>query len=135
MKTKNIEQKILINATPREVYDALMNQKKHSRFTGEVAKVRAKTGTAFTCYGGYINGFMLELEPNKRIIQAWRSRGWPKGHYSVVTFALSARAGGKTELRFTQIGVPVEDYGSKTKGWRTHYWEPLKKFLEKTGVH
>lgn len=131
MKTKNIEQKALFNARPKAVYDALMNQKKHSQFTGEPANIRAKTGTAFTCYGGYINGFMLELKPGKRIVQAWRSRNWPAGHYSAVTFALSAKAGGKTELRFTQIGVPAGDYADKTKGWRTHYWEPLKKFVEK----
>jgi activator of HSP90 ATPase len=135
MKTKNIDQKILIGAKPKEVYDALMNQKKHSRFTGEPAKIRARNGAAFTCYGGYINGFTLELKPNKRIVQAWRGQGWPDGHYSMVTFALSPKAGGKTELCFTQIGVPAGDYREKTKGWRTHYWEPLKKFLEKRGAH
>jgi activator of HSP90 ATPase len=131
MKTKNIEQKVLFKATPKEVYEALMNQKKHSQFTGEVASIRAKAGTAFTCYGDYIKGFILELEPDKRIIQAWRGQGWPAGHYSIVTFALSEKAGDKTELRFTQIGVPADDYSDKNRGCRTHYWEPLQRFLEK----
>jgi len=62
---------------------------------------------------------------------AWRSAGWPEGHFSIVTFALSLKAGGRTELRFTQIGVPAGDYAAKNKGWHTHYWEPLKKYLEK----
>ncbi len=131
MKTKNIEQKVLFNAPPKDVYDALLNGKKHSQFTGEPAKIRAKAGAPFTCYGDYIKGFTLELETNKRIIQAWRGKDWPDGHYSVVTFALSNKPGGKTELHFTQIGVPADDYAEKNKGWRTHYWEPLKKFLEK----
>lgn len=131
MKTKNIEQKVLIRATPKAIYAALMNPKQHSQFTGESARIRAQVGAAFTCYGDYISGFTLELAPAKRIVQAWRSRGWPDGHYSIVTFALAKKAGGKTELHFTQIGVPADDYADKHKGWQTHYWQPLKKFLEK----
>ena len=130
MKTKNIEHTVLINATPKEVYNALMNGKKHSQFTGEPAKIRAKTSAAFSCYGGYITGLTLELEPAKCIVQAWRSKGWPKGFYSIVTFALSKKSGGRTRLHFTQVGVPADDYADKNKGWWTHYWEPLKKFLE-----
>lgn len=130
MKTKTIEHKILIRATPRKVYDALINSKQHSKFTSAPAKIGSKAGSAFTCYGKYISGFTLELCPGKRIVQAWRSQGWPDGHYSIVTFAVSAKAGSATELHFTQIGVPADDYAEKNKGWRTHYWKPLKKFLE-----
>jgi activator of HSP90 ATPase len=131
MKTKNIVHKVLIRATPGEIYDALMDDKKHSQFTGEPAKIRAKTGGVFTCYDDYIHGINLELVPGKCVIQAWRSKNWPARHYSVVTFALSKKASRTTELHFTQIGVPATDYADKNKGWRTHYWEPLKKFLEK----
>jgi activator of HSP90 ATPase len=130
MKTKTIEHKVRIQARPKEVYDALMNSQKHSKFTGATAKIGAKPGTAFSCYNNYIKGITLALKPAKHIVQAWRSRDWPEGHFSIVTFALSPKAGG-TELHFTQIGVPAGDYAEKNKGWRTHYWEPLKKFLEK----
>ena len=47
----------------------------------------AFTGAAFSCYSGHITGITLELKPGKRIVQARRSRGWPEGHYSIVTFA------------------------------------------------
>jgi activator of HSP90 ATPase len=131
MKTKNIQHTVLIRATPKEIYDALMNAKKHAQFTGERASIRAKAGAAFTCYDGYITGLTLELKPGKRILQAWRSRDWPPGHYSIVTFQLAERPGGRTQLRFTQVGVPAGDYARKNQGWRTHYWQPLKRFLEK----
>jgi uncharacterized protein YndB with AHSA1/START domain len=130
MRTRNIQHTVLIRASPKAVYDALMNQKKHARFTGNPARIRAKTGTAFSCYGRYITGINLELKPAQRIIQAWRSQGWPDGHYSIVTFVLAEKSGG-TQLRFTQIGVPANDYAAKNKGWKTHYWQPLKKFLER----
>ncbi len=130
MKIKNIQHTVLIRAGPEAVYDALMNEKKHARFTGNPAKIRAKPGAAFSCYGRYITGITLELRPARRIVQAWRSQGWPDGHYSIVTFALAKKSGG-TQLRFTQIGVPAGDYAAKNQGWKTHYWQPLKKFLEK----
>ena len=130
MKARYIQHTVLIRATPKAVYDALMNEKKHSQFTGERARIRAKTGAPFSCYDGYITGITLELEPAKRIVQAWRSQNWPDGHYSIVTFALSKKAGG-TQLRFTQIGVPANDYARKNRGWQMHYWQPLKEFLEK----
>jgi activator of HSP90 ATPase len=130
MKTKNIEHTILFHATVKEVYDALMKGKNHSQFTGATAKIRAKAGAAFSCYGSYITGLTLELKPGKRIVQAWRSKDWPEGYYSTVTFALAEKSGGATQLHFTQIGVPADDYAEKNKGWRTHYWQPLKRFLE-----
>ena len=130
MKTRNIEQTVLINATPRQVYHALMNQKKHAQFTGERARIRAKVGAPFNCYDDYITGVTLDLKPAQRIVQAWRSQNWPQGHYSVVTFALFKKSGA-TQLRFTQIGVPASDYARKNNGWRMHYWHPLKAFLEK----
>jgi uncharacterized protein YndB with AHSA1/START domain len=130
MNTKAIQYTVLIRATPKAIYDALMNEKKHSQFTGERAKVRAKVGAPFSCYDGYITGITLELEPGKLIVQAWRSQNWPAGIWSIVTFRLARKSGG-TQLRFTQIGVPANDYARKNNGWRMHYWQPLKQFLEK----
>ncbi len=49
MKTKNIEQTVLIRATPDAIYAALMNGRKHSQFTGEPAKIRAKIGAVPRC--------------------------------------------------------------------------------------
>jgi uncharacterized protein YndB with AHSA1/START domain len=129
-KTRNIQQTVTFDAKPKRVFKALLNSAKHTAFTGEPARIDRKPGGAFACYGKYIQGITLELEPNKRIVQAWRSRNWPKGTYSIVTFTFSRRAGGKTELRFLQIGVPADDYAEKCKGWRTHYWEPLRRFLQ-----
>lgn len=128
--TKEIKHQVAIHASPARVFEALMNEKKHAAFTGEPARISRKAGSAFRCYGTYITGITLEVVPGKRIVQAWRSRDWPRGHYSIVTFALSKMAGGRTRLRFTQVGVPASDYARKNAGWRTHYWEPLKRYLE-----
>ncbi len=132
MNTKTIAQTVTLPARPAEVFSALMDQKKHAAFTGDVAQIEPREGGAFCCYGNYISGITVELVPDKLIVQAWRSRGWPQGFYSVVTFALSPGGRGKTRLRFTQFGVPERDFEAKSEGWRSHYWEPLKRYLAAT---
>jgi len=79
-KDQNIEQTVTFNAKPKKVFKTLLNSAKHSAFTGESARIERKPGGAFACYGEYITGITLELEPNKRIVQAWRSQIGPRGH-------------------------------------------------------
>jgi len=126
MKTKNILQKVILPGTPKQVYDSLMDSKKHAVFTGDKAKIGGKIGSSFKVYGDYITGFNLELRPGKLIVQAWRSKEWPDHHYSIVTYSLSHSGSDKTLLEFSQIGVPADDFKAKSQGWKEHYWEPLK---------
>ncbi len=44
MKTKSIKQKISFNASAHDVYETLMDSKKHAMFTGGVAKISRKVG-------------------------------------------------------------------------------------------
>jgi uncharacterized protein YndB with AHSA1/START domain len=129
MKTKTITQTVTFPARPAAVYAALVEEKQHAEFTGNPAQIDPRAGGAFTCYGGYIGGVTIDLVPAKLIVQAWRAKGWPKGFYSVVTFALTPSGRTKTRLKFTHLGVPAGDYNSKSNGWRTHYWEPLQQYL------
>jgi uncharacterized protein YndB with AHSA1/START domain len=129
MNTKTITQSVALPAKPAKVFAALMKEKKHAGFTGAAAKIDPRVGGKFTCYNRYIEGVTVQLVPNKLIVQAWRSQGWPKGHHSLVTFALTPARGGKTKLRFTHLGVPAGDFRAKSEGWRTHYWKPLTSYL------
>lgn len=130
MNTKTIKQSVKIKAPPKQVYEALMSSRRHTQFTGEKAKINRRVGGNFSCYDGYIEGINLRLEPGKSIIQVWRSQNWAKDAYSIVTFRLKKAGPGSTQLEFTQVGVPSEDYKAKVSGWRHHYWAPLKAALE-----
>jgi len=129
--TKNIRHHVTFNAPPKKVYAALIEEKRHAAFTGAPAAISRKVGGAFTCYGGYITGFNLELIPGRRIVQAWRGKDMTEGLFSIVTFALAGSSGGKTRLTFTHSGLPASYFKGKNEGWRTHYWKPLKAYLEK----
>jgi activator of HSP90 ATPase len=129
MKTKTIRQTVTFKASPHEVYEALMDSKKHARFTGAAASISREVGGKFTAYDGSLQGENLELVPDAKIVQTWRSDDWPEGHYSRATFSLAKVEGG-TRLTFTQTGVPEEFYEDVKQGWIDYYWEPMKRLLE-----
>jgi len=130
MKTRDIKQTVRFKADPHEIYSALMDSRKHSRFTGGKAVISRKTGGRITAYDGYIEGKNLELEPDKKIVQLWRASDWPEGHFSKVRFIISGNTGGSI-LEFTQEGIPDEFYKSIRQGWIDFYWNPMKEMLEK----
>ncbi|OGN92852.1 MAG: hypothetical protein A2Z75_07305 [Chloroflexi bacterium RBG_13_50_10] len=130
MKTKTVSQSVTFKTTPHEVYEAIMDSKKHSEFTDSQASMSRKTGGKFSVYGGDIAGVNLELIPDQKIVQSWRYSDWPEGHYSKVTFSLKAVKEG-TRLTFTQTEVPDEHYEDIAQGWRDYYWAPMKEMLEK----
>ena len=83
---KSIHQSVTFSASPHEVYELLMDSKKHAAFSGEAASISRKVGGKIKAYGDYIEGKNLELEADKKIVQLWRASDWPKGQYSTVTF-------------------------------------------------
>ncbi len=129
-KTKTIRQAVIFKASPHEVYETLMDSRKHAQFTGSKASISRKVGGRISAYDGYINGENLELVPDKKIVQKWGCSGWPKGHYSTATFLLEKTKAG-TRMKFTQTGVPVEFYNDISQGWRDHYWQPMRAVLDK----
>ncbi len=130
MADKTIKQSVTIKASPHDVYEALMDSKKHAKFTGGKASISREVGGKFTAFDGYSEGVNLELVPDKKIVQSWRAEDWPEGHYSKATFALKEVPGG-TELTFTQTGVPEEFMNDIAQGWQDYYWAPMKEMLEK----
>ena len=130
MRTKTIRQTVIFpGAPPWEIYDLLMDSKKHAAFTGERASISPKVWGRISAYGGYIRGRNLELIKGKKIVQEWISSDWPEGHKSTVSFSFSKSKGG-TRLTFVHRGVPAKDFSSKSNGWKEFYWKPMKAKLD-----
>src|SRR5215831_16007273 len=123
-----IHQEIEFKTSPQHVYEALLNSKQFSAFTGAPAQIEGTAGGAFSCFGGMITGRNVELVPNQRIVQAWRAGNWPEGVYSIVRFELNAQ-GSSTKLTLDHTAFPDGAAEHLDGGWHKMYWEPLKKYL------
>lgn len=127
---KNISQEIVISASADRIYDAFMDEKKHSTFTGADAKIENKVGGTFKVWDGYATGKNIELIPGKKIVQSWHASDWPEDQTSKITIDLIAQDD-KTKLKFDQKNVPDEFAGDVEQGWEDFYWKPLKEYLTK----
>jgi activator of HSP90 ATPase len=131
MAHKILKQTRTFNASSKDLYEAIMDSKKHSKLTGAPAKINGKEGGKFTAFGGMLEGTTLELKPNKKIVQSWRSSEWPEGHYSRLTFSFASAGRGKTKLTLSQSNIPDNDFEGVKKGWISFYYEPMAKMREK----
>jgi activator of HSP90 ATPase len=131
MRTRTIRQSVTFKAGPHEVYEVLMDSRRHSKLTGDKAIISRKVGGKFTV-GEYIQGVNLEVVPNERIVQSWRGSDWPEGHFSRAVFSLRTEGNG-TRLTFTQTGVPEEKHHETKQGWHDYYWTPMKEMLGPAG--
>jgi activator of HSP90 ATPase len=120
----NIHQEVTLAAAPARVYQALVDSKRFAEVTGAPATGDSTEGAPFSAFGGHITGRHVELVPAKRVVQAWRAKTWPEGHYSIVRFELEANASG-TKLVFDHEGFPEDMKDHLAKGWQSNYWDKL----------
>jgi activator of HSP90 ATPase len=114
--------------SPQQLYQAVLDQKQFTAFSGLPATIDPTPGGAFSMFGGLIVGRTIELVANQRIVQAWRPTHWDPGVYSIVHFEFKPRAA-ETTLVFDHTGFPAGEFDHLDWGWHNHYWEPLKKFF------
>ena len=131
MKFEVIRQKVMIDATPEEVYEAYVNPKKHAEFTGSPATGTPRAGGKFTAWDGYISGKFLELEEGKKVVHEWMTTEWPTGYPPSLVELTFKEKERKTELTMIHSRAPAEQAKEYAQGWKDYYWEPLKEYFRK----
>ena len=122
--------KVRLNASAKEVYDAWLNSKKHSDMTGGQAIVSDKVKGKFSAWDGYIYGSNVELIPNEKIVQSWRTAEFgDTDKVSLLEIKLKDTPKG-CEITLSHSTIPdnQSDYES---GWDKHYFQPMKKYFKK----
>jgi activator of HSP90 ATPase len=124
----SLHEEIELKATPQRIYEILLDAKLFATVTGLPAVIDPQAGGAFSTFGGQIVGRNVELIPGARIVQAWRPAHWDPGVYSMAHFELNPK-GPASLVILDHTGFPAGEFDSLSSGWKSHYWEPLKKFL------
>jgi activator of HSP90 ATPase len=117
-----------IPASPREIYDAWLDGRRHSAMTGARATASTRVGGRFSAWDGYASGRNLELDPGRRIVQSWRTTDFAASDPdSTVTVTLAPATGG-TKVTLVHAGLTGDGADYKT-GWRDYYFTPMKAYF------
>ncbi|XP_058789939.1 activator of 90 kDa heat shock protein ATPase homolog 1 [Phymastichus coffea] len=123
--TTTVKQQQKFMCRAQEFYNVMTISEMAVAFTKGPVKLEAKKDGKFEFFGGNIYGEFVELSPTK-IVQKWRCRSWPAGHFSNVVMDISEKSD-HTEVNLTQTGVPVSEEDSTKKNWERYYWESIKR--------
>jgi len=121
------------------IYKAWLSSKGHADMTGSPAKINGAVNCSFTAWDGYIWGTFLELEENKRILQAWRTGEFPEvAEDSRVEILLEEEIVStekrrlamtyKTKLTLKHSNIPEGQADSYKLGWEDFYFKPMKEY-------
>lgn len=124
-----------IKATPKEVYEAWLDSEAHSAMTGgSPAIVNKEEGEPFAAHNAYLWGKNLQLIPNQKIVQSWRSIGFKStDEDSIVEVTFKKNKEG-TLLTLTHTKVPDQEEHVK-QGWVAHYFEPMAVYFSLKRSH
>lgn len=133
MPTESLRVTAVVPASADRVYAAWLDGREHARMTGSKAEVDARIGGEHSAWDGYIRGKVLDVEPDRRIVQSWRTTDFPLGHPDsrLEVHLLDVPGGCEVTIHHTEI--PEGQGAEYERGWRTHYFEPMTRYFgEKT---
>jgi activator of HSP90 ATPase len=124
----SLSYKIDYKASPKRIYEALLDPGKFAAFTGLPAEIDAKEGGWCSLFGGLIVARNVELVGDQRVVQAWRPAHWKPGVFSIVRFEMISRGAGST-LTIDHAGFAEGLADGLDQGWHAHYIDGLEKYF------
>lgn len=126
---ESLQLKAIFPVTPEVVYRAWLNSTAHTQMTGGTAQCSDRVDAPFSVWEGYITGKNLELVPNTRIVQSWRTTEFSTGDDdSNLVLDFKAVSEG-TELTLTHTHIPKGQTQYK-QGWVDHYLTPMLEYFQ-----
>jgi len=124
----DIKMEETMKCTGQELFNALTQRDMIQIFTGGPAKMAEEAGKdeKFELLGGNVTGKYIEVVPFTKIVQEWRLRSWPSGHFSQVEILIK-QTKEDTKLTITQKGVPRKEVEATKQGWHRYYFESMKR--------
>lgn len=114
----------------KRLYDAWLNSREHSKFTGSKAEIRPVTGSKFSAWDKYITGSNLKLQPYGRIVQNWRTTDFPSGALDSRLEILFEKVKNGTRVTFVHTQIPEGQARGYKNGWKDYYLSPMKIYFK-----
>lgn len=97
--------------------------------TGSPAQASARVGESFSAWDGYIFGRNLELEPGRRIVQAWRTTEFQPSDPDFRLEVILEPEGKGARVTIRHSNLPPDGMQYK-QGWVEFYFEPMWTYFQ-----
>jgi len=121
----------VLPATPEQIFEAWLSSEGHSQMTGSQAEVEGGSGGAFKAWDGYIWGGTLETDPNRRILQAWRTSEFPENSPDSRVEILLEEVEVGTKITLNHTEIPDGQGDGYKQGWEDFYFTPMRSYFSK----
>ncbi len=114
---------------PEVIYKAWLDSNTHAEIISSSADIDPTVNGSFVIWDHYITGTTIELVPNKKIVQKWRTTEFPSDSPdSILELTLEPVKDG-TRLTLSHKNIP-EGQGEEYKhGWKEFYFAPMQELF------
>jgi len=117
-------------ASPKEIYEAWLDSDAHSAMTGGSPTIMSnEEGKPFAAHNANLWGKNLELVPNKKIVQTWRTIGFKSTDEDSQIEVLLEEVKEGTLLTLNHSNIPEQEIHVE-QGWVSHYFEPMTTYFK-----
>lgn len=107
---------ILENISPHFLFELFLDSEKHSKFTQQSSHISRKVNGKFSYFNGIIEGSIVQLTQDQKIVQKWRLQSWSPEHYSFLILTFRGLKVG-TKVIFQQQNIPNSSYQFLSTAW------------------
>ena len=108
-----------------------LDPKEHAAFTGAPVKISARVGARFAAFQGALSGTILQLVPNRLIVQSWRSTQFARADLDSTLVLSFWPLRGQTRIELTHVNIADSDFAGVSEGWSKYYWIPWRAYLQR----
>lgn len=126
-----VKQSVTLPAPAKRLYAMYLSPKAHGAITASKVAISSRPGSAFSAFGGALRGKVLQTVPGRLIVQSWRSTAFRKRDADSTLILRFSPAGNGGRVDLVHVNVPDHDYDGVSKGWRSYYWRPWRKYLKR----
>ncbi|MHB1484887.1 MAG: SRPBCC domain-containing protein [Saccharofermentanales bacterium] len=119
----------VFQTTPQKAFEAWLDSKTHSAFTGAEAVIDPAEGGDFTAWDGYIYGKTTLIEKYSRILQNWRTTDFADSDADSILEIRFEQSKNGTKITLCHSNLPEEDGQKYKDGWKDFYFDPMTEYF------
>jgi uncharacterized protein YndB with AHSA1/START domain len=126
---RNVTLAVDLPASAAKLYRMYLDPKQHAAFTGAPVQIAARPGAKFVAFAGALTGTILQIVPNRLIVQSWRSTHFAKQDLDSTLVLSFYSQGHGARIELTHVNVADSDFAGVSEGWSKYYWVPWRTYL------